>query len=73
MILFQSMLERASKNNVQIDRGRGIANGSLMLVAGVSSLFLVTLCFDNLLLTYAANQELGLQQLPVSDPGAKIP
>lgn len=36
MILFESMLERASKNNVEIDRGRGIANGSLMLVAGTS-------------------------------------
>lgn len=34
MILFESMLERARKNNVEIDRGRGIANGSLMLVAG---------------------------------------
>lgn len=37
MILFESMLEKASKNNVEIDRGRGIANGSLMLVAGMSS------------------------------------
>lgn len=36
MILFESMLERARKNNVEIDRGRGIANGSLMLVAGTS-------------------------------------
>lgn len=35
MILFESMLERARKNNVEIDRGRGIANGSLMLVAGM--------------------------------------
>lgn len=35
MILFESMLERASKNNVEIDRDRGIANGSLMLVAGM--------------------------------------
>lgn len=35
MILFESMLERASKNNIEIDRGRGIANGSLMLVAGM--------------------------------------
>lgn len=35
MILFESMLERASKNNVEMDRGRGIANGSLMLVAGM--------------------------------------
>lgn len=37
MILFESMLERARKNNVEIDRGRGIANGSLMLVAGKPS------------------------------------
>lgn len=36
MILFESMLEKAGKNNVEIDRGRGIANGSLMLVAGMS-------------------------------------
>lgn len=36
MILFESMLERARKNNVHIDRDRGIANGSLMLVAGMS-------------------------------------
>ncbi|KAL1860629.1 hypothetical protein Daus18300_009119 [Diaporthe australafricana] len=35
MILFESMLERARKNNIGIDPGRGIANGSLMLVAGV--------------------------------------
>lgn len=34
MILFESMLERARKGNVEIERGRGIANGSLMLVAG---------------------------------------
>lgn len=37
MILFESMLEKASKSNVRVDRGRGIANGSLMLVAGMSS------------------------------------
>lgn len=43
MILFESMLGRASKNNVEIDRGRGIANGSLMLVAGSS---LTGLSFD---------------------------
>lgn len=42
MILFESMLERASKNNVQIDRGRGIANGSLMLVAGTSFIGLIS-------------------------------
>lgn len=35
MILFESMLERARKNNVEVDRDRGIANGSLMLVAGM--------------------------------------
>ncbi|KAJ0125007.1 benzoate 4-monooxygenase cytochrome p450 [Diaporthe amygdali] len=37
MILFESMLERARKNNVHIDRDRGIANGSLMLVAGTGT------------------------------------
>lgn len=37
MILFESMLERARKNNVEIERDRGIANGSLMLVAGMLS------------------------------------
>lgn len=46
MILFESMLERARKNNVEIDRGRGIANGSLMLVAGM--------LFARLSLAYAA-------------------
>lgn len=34
MMLFESMLERARKSNIQIERGRGVANGSLMLVAG---------------------------------------
>jgi hypothetical protein len=34
MMLFESMLERARKSNFEIERGRGVANGSLMLVAG---------------------------------------
>lgn len=37
MMLFESMLERARKSNIQIERGRGIANGSLMLVAGTGT------------------------------------
>ncbi|KAK2607306.1 hypothetical protein N8I77_005990 [Diaporthe amygdali] len=42
MILFESMLERARKNNVHIDRDRGIANGSLMLVAVTTGVYQLT-------------------------------
>ncbi|KAH8778800.1 cytochrome P450 [Diaporthe sp. PMI_573] len=37
MMLFESMLERARKSNFEIERGRGVANGSLMLVAGTGT------------------------------------
>lgn len=37
MIMFESMIERAARNGMQLDRTRLVNNGSLMLVAGTGT------------------------------------